>query len=55
MGTDVRSGMESRLHTVLVLSGLSDESTTAQYPYQPDRVINSVTDLTEHVDDPLRT
>lgn len=55
MDTDVRSGMEAGMHTVLVLSGLSDENTAAQYPYQPDRVINSVTDLTEHVDDPFRT
>lgn len=54
MDTDVRSGMEAGMHTVLVLSGLSDENTAAQYPYQPDRVINSVTDLTEHVDAPFR-
>ncbi|MBA8824123.1 HAD superfamily hydrolase (TIGR01450 family) [Saccharopolyspora lacisalsi] len=55
MDTDVRSGMEAGTHTVLVLSGPSDENTAAQCPHQPDRVINSVTDLTEHVADPFRT
>lgn len=53
MDTDVRCGLESGLRTILVLSGISEEKTPAHFAYQPDRVINSVADLIDHVDDPF--
>lgn len=53
MDTDVRCGLESGLKTILVLSGISGETTVAHFPYQPTRVIKSVADLTDHVDDPF--
>ncbi|GAA4616982.1 HAD-IIA family hydrolase [Saccharopolyspora hordei] len=54
MDTDVRSGIESGTQTILVLSGLSDAGTAARYPYQPTKVIGSVAEIAEHVDDPFR-
>ncbi len=53
MDTDVRSGLESGLQTVLVLSGLSGESTAEKFPYRPTKVVGSVADLVDHVDDPF--
>lgn len=54
MDTDVRSGIEAGMPTILVLSGLSGADTAARYPYQPTKIINSVADITDHVDDPFR-
>ncbi len=53
MDTDVRSGLESGLQTILVLTGISDENTADLFPYRPTKVINSVADLVGHVDDPF--
>lgn len=41
MGTDVRSGIEAGMPTILVLAGLSGADTAARYPYQPTKVIVS--------------
>jgi NagD protein len=53
MDTDVRSGLEAGLHTILVLSGISDATTAERFPYRPGRVIESVADLVGSADDPL--
>jgi NagD protein len=53
MDTDVRCGLESGMHTILVLSGISDESALEAFPYRPSRVIDSVVELVGHVDDPF--
>ncbi|GAA2969247.1 HAD-IIA family hydrolase [Actinokineospora diospyrosa] len=53
MDTDVRSGLEAGLHTILVLSGISGGSTAEQYPYRPTRVIGSVADLVGRTADPF--
>jgi NagD protein len=53
MDTDVRSGLESGMHTILVLSGISDEHTAGLFPYRPTKVIDSVADLVGHVTDPF--
>lgn len=47
MDTDVISGMEAGLHTVLVLSGISDAQEIERYPFRPKEVIDSVADLVE--------
>lgn len=54
MDTDVRSGLESGMQTILVLSGLSNEHTAELFPYRPTKVISSVADLVDHVTDPFR-
>ncbi|WP_179951557.1 HAD-IIA family hydrolase [Halopolyspora algeriensis] len=53
MDTDVRSGLESGMQTILVLSGISDSNTAERYPYRPTKVINSIADLVDHVADPF--
>ncbi len=45
MDTDVISGMESGMSTVLVLSGVSTRDTLDTYAYRPSIVLNSVGDI----------
>ena len=45
MDTDVISGMESGMSTVLVLSGCSTKDTLRTYAYRPTMVLNGVGDI----------
>ena len=45
MDTDVISGMESGMSTVLVLSGVSTPETLKEYAYRPTIVLNGVGDI----------
>ncbi|MGN0978877.1 MAG: HAD-IIA family hydrolase [Candidatus Avoscillospira sp.] len=45
MDTDVISGMESGMSTVLVLSGVSTMETLKTYAYRPSMVLNGVGDI----------
>ena len=45
MDTDVISGMESGMSTVLVLSGVSTRETLDTYAYRPSIVLNGVGDI----------
>ncbi len=45
MDTDVVAGIEAGLHTVLVLTGISDQVEIEKYPFRPDEIVNSVADL----------
>jgi NagD protein len=47
MDTDIVAGIEAGLHTVLVLSGISDRAEIERYPFRPAEVLNSVADLLE--------
>lgn len=53
MDTDVRSGLESGLQTILVQTGISDEHTADRYPYRPTKVVGSVADLVDRVLNPF--
>ncbi|MGH3629103.1 MAG: HAD-IIA family hydrolase, partial [Sciscionella sp.] len=53
MDTDVRSGLEAGLATILVLSGMSDEHSVERFPYRPTRTIRSIADLHGCVGDPF--
>jgi NagD protein len=53
MDTDVRSGLEAGLHTILVMTGISTTATAERFPYRPGRVIESVADLVGSADDPF--
>jgi NagD protein len=53
MDTDIRSGLEAGLQTILVLSGISDAHTAERFPYRPTRVLDSVADLVGAVDRPF--
>lgn len=45
MDTDVVAGIEAGLHTVLVLTGISDQNEIYKYPFRPNEILNSVADL----------
>ena len=45
MDTDVVAGIEAGLHTVLVLTGISDQKEIEKYPFRPTEILNSVQDL----------
>ena len=45
MDTDIVSGLEAGMRTVLVLSGISTPESVEMFPYRPTIVVNSVADL----------
>lgn len=45
MDTDIISGLESGMDTVLVLSGVSTEDTVNTYAYRPTAILNGVGDI----------
>ncbi|MGI6173525.1 MAG: HAD-IIA family hydrolase [Christensenellales bacterium] len=47
MDTDIVSGLESGMATVLVLSGISTLDTLSQYAYRPTVVLNGIGDIVE--------
>lgn len=47
MDTDVISGIETEIDTVLVLSGVSDRTTAEEFPYAPSLILEGVKDLAE--------
>ena len=53
MDTDVVAGIEAGLHTVLVLTGISDPAEIERYPFRPDEILDSVADLVS--DEPIES
>ncbi|MFD3450874.1 HAD-IIA family hydrolase [Streptomyces sp. NPDC058691] len=49
MDTDIVSGTEAGMETVLVLTGLTHASDVERYPYRPTRVVNSIADLVDEI------
>lgn len=49
METDVKSGLEAGMHTVLVLTGSTSADEVERYPYRPSQVVGSVADLAEEL------
>ncbi len=47
MDTDIVAGIEAGLHTVLVLSGISDRDDIERYPFRPNEVIEGVFELVD--------
>ncbi|WP_167042770.1 HAD-IIA family hydrolase [Salinibacterium sp. ZJ454] len=45
MDTDIVAGIEAGLHTILVMTGISDEAEMARYPFRPDEVLSGVHEL----------
>jgi NagD protein len=50
MDTDVISGIEAGLETVLVLTGVTRKADIERFPYRPSRVVDSVADLVGELD-----
>jgi len=53
MDTDIVAGIEAGLHTVLVMTGISDEREIERYPFRPDEILGSVAELVR--DEPLES
>ncbi|ORI18005.1 HAD family hydrolase [Rhodococcus sp. 1163] len=53
MDTDIVSGLEAGLQTILVLTGISTAASVEQYPFRPTKVINSVADLVGRTQTPF--
>jgi NagD protein len=47
MDTDIVSGLEAGMETILVLSGVTTREETERFPYRPSRIVDSVADLIE--------
>ena len=45
MDTDIVAGIEAGLHTVLVLTGISDEAEIEKYPFRPDEILPGISAL----------
>jgi NagD protein len=54
MDTDIISGLEAGLRTVLVLTGSTKRDEIERFPYRPSRVVDSVADLIRFVDHGVR-
>jgi NagD protein len=49
MDTDIVSGMEAGLETVLVLTGVTTRAMIDRYPFRPSRVVESIADLVAEI------
>ena len=45
MDTDIVTGMEAGMETILVLTGVTRREEVERYPYQPTRILDSVADI----------
>jgi NagD protein len=52
MDTDIVAGIEAGLHTILVLTGISDAAEIERYPFRPDEILGGVHEL---LDTPLES
>jgi NagD protein len=49
MDTDIVSGLEAGMETVLVLSGLTTRAEAERFPYRASRIVDSVADLIDDI------
>jgi NagD protein len=52
MDTDIISGLEAGLRTILVTTGSTRPEQVERFPYRPTRVVDSIADLVDLVDPP---
>jgi NagD protein len=50
MDTDVVSGLEAGMHTILVLTGSTTRAAAERFPYRPSRIVDSIADLVDELD-----
>jgi NagD protein len=50
MDTDVVAGLEAGLHTILVLTGVTERSAAERFPYRPSRIVESIAEIADEVD-----
>jgi NagD protein len=51
MDTDIVAGIEAGLDTILVLTGVTGPAEVERYPYRPNRVVTSIADLLDEIED----
>jgi NagD protein len=49
MDTDVVSGLEAGMHTILVLTGITSRAEAERFPYRPSRIVDSIADLLDEL------
>ena len=49
MDTDVVSGLEAGMETILVLTGVTDRADAERHPYRASRIVDSIADLVEEI------
>jgi NagD protein len=49
METDVVSGLEAGMHTVLVLTGSTQRDEAERFPFRPSRIVDSIADLVDEL------
>src|SRR5687767_3212232 len=49
MDTDVVSGLEAGMHTVLVLTGSTSREQAERFPYRPSQIADSIADLVDEL------
>jgi NagD protein len=50
MDTDIVSGLEAGMHTVLVLTGITARDQAERFPYRPSRIVDSIADLVDELE-----
>ena len=50
LDTDILAGINAKLHTILVMSGVTDEAELAASPIQPDYVFADIAELAKRLD-----
>jgi 5'-nucleotidase len=50
MDTDVVSGLEAGLETILVLTGVSTRESAERFPFRPSRILESVAELADEIE-----
>jgi NagD protein len=49
MDTDVVSGLEAGMETILVLTGITTRAEAERYPYRASRIVDSIADLVDQL------
>ena len=49
MDTDIVSGLEAGMHTVLVLTGITSREEAERFPYRPSRIVDSIAELVDEL------
>ena len=49
MDTDIVSGLEAGMHTILVLTGMTTRADAERFPYRPSRIVDSIADLIDEI------
>ncbi|MDO5670851.1 MAG: HAD-IIA family hydrolase [Corynebacterium sp.] len=53
MDTDIKTGMESGMRTILVRSGISSDGDISRFPFRPTRVYDHIGEVADNVLDPF--